>query len=75
MNIGNFERLTISKDKAYLSLPDGSNLAWTTTFADIPAGKCGILVGSSGLIEIAANRMNAAELLKLKTGDHITLFF
>ena len=75
INNGNFEGLTISNDQPYLSLPDGSNLTWTTTFADIPAGKCGILVGSSGLIEIAANRMNAAELLKLKTGDHITLFY
>jgi len=32
-----------------------------------------MIVGSSGLLEIAANRQSAAKMLNLKTGDPLTL--
>jgi S-adenosylmethionine hydrolase len=70
-----FEDLIISKDNSSLSLPDGRNLTWVDTFADLPSGECGILVGSSGLIEIIANRNNAGKLLKINSGEHLTLNF
>jgi hypothetical protein len=75
MNDINFEELIISKDNSSLSLPDGKNLAWVDTFADMPNGECGFLVGSSGLIEIIANRNNAGELLNINSGAHLTLNF
>jgi S-adenosylmethionine hydrolase len=67
------EELVISIENSFLSLPDGKNLSWVDTFADLPSGECGFLVGSSGLIEIIANRDNAGKLLSLKSGAHLTL--
>ncbi len=75
LGASHYGELPIESNQAYLSLPDGSRLSWVDTFADIPRGNCAMLVGSSGLIEIAANRMRAADLLKLDRGDHITLFY
>ncbi|MBT3391397.1 MAG: SAM-dependent chlorinase/fluorinase [Chloroflexi bacterium] len=54
-------------------LPDGRPLPWAKTFGEIPAGTCAALIGSTGLIEIAANRHSAAELLKLRDGDIVTI--
>jgi len=67
--------ITIAKNQASLMLPDGHILPWVDTFADIPDGDCGMLVGSSGLVEIAANRSRAADLLKLSSGDPVTLLY
>jgi S-adenosylmethionine hydrolase len=75
LGIDDFKDLIIVSDQAFLSLPNGSNLSCEDTFAEIPTGECGMLVGSSGLIEIAANRMKAADILNLLTGDHITLIY
>jgi S-adenosylmethionine hydrolase len=46
-----------------------------STFADIQPDDCAVLVGSSGLMEIAANRSRAVEILGLSEGDLITLRF
>jgi S-adenosylmethionine hydrolase len=67
--------LQIARDQASLSLPNGSNLLWVDTFAEIPTGNCGILIGSSGLIEIAANRMKVADLLDIDPGDPVILLY
>ena len=63
----------ISKDLSKLSLGDGKTLFWVDTFAELPDGECGFLVGSSGLIEIVANQNNAGELLNINSGAQITL--
>jgi S-adenosyl-L-methionine hydrolase (adenosine-forming) len=68
-----FEELVISINNSSLSLPNGKNLAWVDTFADLPTGECGFLVGSSGLIEIIANRESAGTLLGITSGAHLTL--
>ncbi len=49
----------------------GDPLTLVNTFAEIPAGSCAALVGSSGLIELVANRAPAAEMLPLKRHDRI----
>ena len=67
------EDVSIAKNQASLMLPDGQLLSWVDTFADIPDGDCGMLVGSSGLVEIAAYRSRAADILKLSSGDPVTL--
>lgn len=43
------------------------------TFASIPAGECAALVGSSGLIEIVANRSSAEQILAMRSGDDVSL--
>ena len=44
-----------------------------STFADIPPDHCAGLIGSTGLLEIAANQRSAREILKLQRGDRIRL--
>ncbi|MBN1667736.1 MAG: SAM-dependent chlorinase/fluorinase, partial [Anaerolineales bacterium] len=60
-------------EEASLQLPGGNWLRYTSTFADIPAGECAFLLGSTGLLEICANRQSAANLLNLSPGDPLTL--
>ncbi len=54
-------------------LPDGRKLPLVRTFGQLAEGECGALVGSSGLLEIVANRASAREILGLGRGDRITL--
>jgi S-adenosylmethionine hydrolase len=60
---------------ALLQLPNQGKIKWASTFADIPENHCAIIVGSSGLLEIAANGQSAARLLCLDTGDPVDLYF
>jgi S-adenosylmethionine hydrolase len=69
------EQISISRDQASMKLADGRILSWVDTFADLLDGECGILVGSSGLLEISANQNSAADLLNLPSGEHVTLNF
>jgi S-adenosylmethionine hydrolase len=62
-----------SPSQTWLQLPGGHRLAWVRTFADIPPADCAVLVGSSGLLEIVANRRPAAQLLNLSSGSQIQL--
>lgn len=62
-------------EQVKLLLPSGQGLSWSATFAGIPAGECGILVGSTGLIEIAAFNQSAQEYTSLALGDPVTLVF
>lgn len=70
-----FSEIKVSMERAQLELPDGRLLFWVSTFADIQPDDCAVLVGSSGLMEIAANRSRAVEILGLSEGDLITLRF
>ena len=51
----------------------GQTLAWKRTFSDAAKGEAFWYVNSAGLVEIAVNRGNAAELLGLKVGDPVRL--
>jgi S-adenosylmethionine hydrolase len=69
------EKIRITKSKSSLALPDGRVLPWVETFADLPEDECGVVIGSSGLLELVANRKSAADLLTLSSGEIITLQF
>ncbi len=58
---------------AAVRLPNGKLLPLVRTFADIPEGETRALIGSTGLIEIAANHRSAAAMLQLRPGDAVTL--
>jgi len=62
-------------EKARVLLPAGQSLPLVETFAQVPSGQCAALVGSSGLLEIVANRQSAADILNLKLGERILLKF
>ncbi|MEA2008202.1 MAG: SAM-dependent chlorinase/fluorinase [Chloroflexota bacterium] len=64
-----------SLDKARVLLPDGQSLPFVNTFAQVSPGNCAALIGSTGLIEIVANRQSSANILKLKRGSQISLKF
>ncbi len=51
----------------------GQSLAWRRIFAEAAKGQPFWHVNSSGLVEIAANRANAAQMLDLKVGDPVRL--
>jgi S-adenosylmethionine hydrolase len=54
-------------------LQDGRRLEYARTFGDIPQGEFAWIVGSTGLIEIAANQNRAVEGLQLRRGSRVTL--
>jgi S-adenosylmethionine hydrolase len=58
-----------------LQLSNGVELPWVNTFAEITWTDQAYLVGSSGLLEVVANRQSAKELTGLKSGDVIKLNF
>ncbi len=71
--VGDSPVVSVSMGSSCLRLPDGSTVSWASTFAEIPEGQCAALIGSSGLIEIAANRQSAAKRLNLQGGETVTL--
>jgi len=73
--IGQAAPFALRPEAAQLALADGRTLAWTDTFAEISPGKCAVILGSSGLLEIAANRQSAANLLNLRADEPVTLRF
>jgi S-adenosylmethionine hydrolase len=58
-----------------LGLPNGIILPWAKTFAEIPTGQAAAILGSSGLLEIVANRQSAANLLNLGANESVSLTF
>lgn len=62
-----------SPGQARVTLPSGQTIPLADTFAHIPPGKCAALIGSTGLLEIAANRQSAAEILGLKRGMAVSI--
>ncbi len=73
--IGEIAPFLIQLKDLQLELPDGQLLPWAKTFADIPPGECAVLLGSSGLLEIVANRQSAANLLNLHSDEPVALRF
>lgn len=57
----------------YAILSNGVELPVVKTFSDLPRGRCGVLVGSSGLLEIVANQASAQKILNLERQNKITL--
>lgn len=52
-----------------------TNLSFIDTYADLESGRLGLLQGSQGFLEIAANMQSAAGILKAGIGDPVDLFF
>jgi S-adenosylmethionine hydrolase len=67
------EEIPINSKLINIELPDGNLLPLVDNFAQIPRGDCGVLVGSSRLLEIVANQDNASRILNLKWGEIIRL--
>jgi S-adenosyl-L-methionine hydrolase (adenosine-forming) len=60
-------------DSASQLVVKGKSLPWRRVFAEAGKGEAFWYVNSVGLIEIAANRSNAAAMMDLKVGDLVTL--
>lgn len=73
--IGNIAPFSIQPKNLQLELNNGKRLTWAKTFAEIPPGECAVILGSSGLLEIVANRQSAANLLNLHSDETVTLQF
>lgn len=71
--VGEAPSQTFDASRSFVELPDGEQLPWAWTFGEIPPNECAALVGSSGLIEIVANRQRAAEMLELSDGEMVVL--
>ena len=71
--VGDAQAHIMQSSNTVIKLSDGKRLPWVTTFGEIPADECAALVGSSGMIEIVANRQSAAEMLELSGGESITM--
>jgi len=73
--IGDADNFTFNLQDAYLELTNGKTFSWANTFADITSEGCAVILGSSGLLEIVANRQSAANLLNLQPDEPVTLRF
>lgn len=51
----------------------GTILPWANTFEEIPSGKCAVVLGSSGLLEIVAYRQSAKRILEIRGDETIIL--
>jgi len=58
-----------------LKMPWGQRreVRMANTYADLPAGAVGLLAGSQGFYELAANQASAAQILGLRRGDSLRL--
>jgi hypothetical protein len=54
-------------------LDDGRIVAEAATYADLAPGQLGLLAGSQGVMELAANQASCARLLELRPGQNIRL--
>jgi S-adenosyl-L-methionine hydrolase (adenosine-forming) len=73
--LGKVKPCSTKPETIKLELPSGRQLTWAKTFAEIPPGECAVILGSSELLEIVANRQSAANLLNLQPGEFVTLQF
>jgi S-adenosylmethionine hydrolase len=73
--VGGSDTFLAKPETFKLELPNGKSFSWVKTFAEIPEGDCAALLGSSGLLEIAANRQSAANLLNLDANEPVILQF
>ncbi len=59
--------------RATLSRVTGQTLRFARTFSEVPKGECAAIIGSSGLVEIVANGVSAADILQLGHGAPVSL--
>lgn len=71
--IGKCRQIEINLEQAEVLLSDQAKLNWAENFTEIPVDRCGFILGSSGLIEIAANRQSAARMLNLTLKNSLSL--
>ena len=71
--VGECPQTLINLQRAKVCLPGQPDLFWADNFTSIPKDQGGFIIGSSGLIEIAANRQSAANLLNLALDTKVTL--
>ncbi len=69
------EVVEFNTQSSHLLLPGERTVRWVKTFADIPPGELGAFVGSSGLIEIAAQGTSASEQTGFRGKEKIVLKF
>ena len=55
--------------------PSGGELAYVTTYGDMPEGTPGLLEGSQGFLELAVNQRSAAKKFGLSMNDTIELIW
>ncbi len=70
-----FEELDIDLEHASIRLPGGRTLGIAHTFGEIKSADCAGVIGSSGLLELAAKGRPASEILKLDRGTTVTLIW
>jgi S-adenosyl-L-methionine hydrolase (adenosine-forming) len=73
--IGESSQFRTPPETLKIELQNGRLLSWVNTFANIEPGDCAVLIGNSGLLEIAANRQSAANLLNLGEDEPVLLWF
>jgi S-adenosylmethionine hydrolase len=73
--VGDTTPFSVHPHSLQLEVQDRKLLPWAKTFADIPPEECAVLLGSSGLLEIVANRQSAANLLNLQPDEPVILRF
>lgn len=71
--VGNLDKQSIKTNKVFIRLNNGERLPLVKTFADISSGNYAGLIGSTGLVEIVANKESAEELSNLRPGDPVQL--
>lgn len=67
------QKQAIPLGKSVLLLPNDQAIPYAETFADIPPGECGFIVGSTRLIEIAAFNDSAQLMTNMAAGDPVNL--
>ena len=65
--------LQLRRSSCQLFVNKSHRLPMVKTFSEIPSNRCAMIIGSSGLIEIVANRKSAKEILGINRGDKVTL--
>lgn len=73
--LGHIFPFSVQLKNLQIELANGRFLPFAKTFSEIPPGECAVILGSSGLLEIVANRQSAANLLNLQSNEPVTLWF
>jgi len=71
--IGTEGKRVIHRNSSVIRIKKNIFIPWAKSFSEIPPNHCAAIIGSSGLLEIAANRQSAERLLNLTRGESIFL--
>lgn len=66
-------RASSSQESRWLSLADGDQMPRAKTFGELARGQAFYYTNANGLLEIAVNRGNAAQILGITVGDKVKL--